>query len=157
MKKSNFKTTTKTSSGFLLWQTTTLWQRDIKMGLEEVNLNHSAFVLLASLLWFEEQEDIVTQTTLITHTKLDKMTVSKSLKGLEQSLYITRSENEFDTRAKTIVLTNVGRELAIKAVAIVEAIDERFFSPLTVDEKEVLNGLFEKLNKSKAKNVRSNI
>jgi len=151
MKKSNFKTTTKTSSGFLLWQTTTLWQRAIKTGLEEVSLSHSAFVLLASLLWFEEQEEVVTQTTLISHTKLDKMTVSKSLKGLEKSLYITRSENEFDTRAKTIVLTNVGRELAIKAVAIVEAIDEHFFSPLTMDEKEVLNGLFGKLNLAKVK------
>jgi len=151
MKKSNFKTTTKTSSGFLLWQTTTLWQRAIKTGLEEIGLSHSAFVLLASLLWFEEQEEVVTQTTLISHTKLDKMTVSKSLKGLEKSLYITRSENEFDTRAKTISLTNVGRELAIKAVAIVEAIDERFFSPLSVDEKEVLNGLFGKLNLAKVK------
>jgi len=151
MKKSNFKTTTKTSSGFLLWKTTTLWQRAIKTGLEEVGLSHSAFVLLASLLWFEEQEEVVTQTTLISHTKLDKMTVSKSLKGLEKSLYITRSENEFDTRAKTIVLTNVGRELAIKAVAIVEEIDERFFSPLTVDEQEVLNGLFGKLNLAKVK------
>ena len=145
MKKSNFNETDKTSSGFLLWQVTTLWQREMKIALEEVNLSHSGFVLLASLLWFKEQDVVVTQTTLIEHTKLDKMTVSKSLKKLEKDAFVLRAENEADTRAKTIVLTDDGVALAMKSVMIVEEVDKRFFSVFSQQEKKQFNGLFLKL------------
>ncbi len=133
------------SSGFLLWQVTVVWQREIKKGLEGVGLSHSAFVILASLLWFAEHDGEVTQTTIINHTKLDKMTVSKSLKTLCTDGFVLRSENEFDTRAKSIELTDVGRETAIKAVKIVENVDKEFFSRLTKEERATLNGLFVKL------------
>lgn len=147
MKKSNFKETTEASSGFLLWQVTTLWQREIKSALEKVRLSHSAFVILASLLWFKEQKKTVTQTSIIEHSKLDKMTVSKSLKSLEKSGWVERTENKFDTRAKTIVLSDDGIELALKSVKIVEKIDEEFFSNLDKKERLILNGLFLKLKK----------
>ena len=142
MKKSHFKATAKQSSGFLLWQVTTLWQREIKTALEPLGLSHSGFVLLASLLWFEEQDVVVTQTTLIEHTKLDKMTVSKSLKALEKNGFVLRTENEQDTRAKTILLSDEGCLLAIESVKIVEGIDGSFFSEITDVERDVLNGLF---------------
>ncbi len=141
--KSNFQVKkVEQSSGFLLWQVTTLWQREIKTALDVVNLSHSGFVILASLLWFKEQEIIVTQTTIIEHTKLDKMTVSKSLKALEKNGFVFRSENELDTRAKTIILTDSGMELAIKSVKIVENIDNAFFSKLDKEDKNKLNSLF---------------
>ena len=149
MKKSHFKTTDKQSSGFLLWQVTTLWQREIKSALEPLGLSHSGFVLLASLLWFEEQDIVVTQTTLIEHTKLDKMTVSKSLKGLEKSGLVARMENEQDTRAKTILLSDEGRLLAMESVKIVESVDASFFSAISESERDVLNGLFLKLKLDK--------
>jgi len=145
MKKSNFNETDKTSSGFLLWQVTTLWQREIKTALETVQLSHSGFVLLASLLWLKEQDVVVTQTTLIEHTKLDKMTVSKSLKKLEKEGLVLRAENETDTRAKTIALTDDGVDLAMKSVKIVEEVDKGFFSTFSQQEKEQFNGLFLKL------------
>jgi len=133
------------SSGFLLWQVTTLWQREIKKALESVELSHSAFVILASLLWFDEQQIEPTQTTIINHTKLDKMTVSKSLKALVSQGLVSRFENELDTRAKTIVLTEQGKNIAIQTVKIVEGVDRVFFSKLKNDEKTVLNELFVKL------------
>jgi len=133
------------SSGFLLWQVTTLWQREIKKALESVELSHSAFVILASLLWFGEQKIEPTQTTIINHTKLDKMTVSKSLKTLVSQGLVSRFENELDTRAKTIILTEQGKNIAIQAVQIVEGVDKEFFSKLKNDEIIVLNELFVKL------------
>ncbi len=151
MKKSNFSKTDKTSSGFLLWQVTTLWQREIKTALEEVNLSHSGFVLVASLLWFEEQDIVVSQTALIEHTKLDKMTVSKSLKKLEREGLVFRAENEADTRAKIIALTDEGNALAMSSVKIVEEVDKRFFSVFSQQEKEQFNGLFLKLMKENKK------
>ena len=145
MKKSNFKNTDKTSSGFLLWQVTTLWQREIKSALEKVELSHSAFVILASLLWFKEKKQTVTQTTIIDHSKLDKMTVSKSLKTLQNNSLVQRSENKEDTRSKIIVLTKEGESLAKNAIKMVEEIDHKFFSPLETSEKNQLNELFLKL------------
>ena len=145
MKKSHFRATAKQSSGFLLWQVTTLWQREIKSALEPLGLSHSGFVLLASLLWLEEQDVVVTQTTLIEHTKLDKMTVSKGLKLLEKNGLVLRTENEDDTRAKTIILSAEGRVMAIESIKIVEGVDGSFFSVITNEERNVLNGLFLKL------------
>ena len=145
-KKSNFNVkNAEESSGFLLWQVTTLWQREIKKALEDVELSHASFVILASLLWFEEQNVEITQTTIINHTKLDKMTVSKNLKSLVLKGFVKRFENENDTRAKTIVLEIQGKEMAIKAVKIVEKIDRDFFGKLQIEEKLQLNQLFIKL------------
>lgn len=145
-KKSNFNVkNAEESSGFLLWQVTTMWQREIKKALEDVELSHASFVILASLLWFEEQNVEITQTTIINHTKLDKMTVSKNLKSLVLKGFVKRFENENDTRAKTIVLEIQGKEMAIKAVKIVEKIDRDFFGKLQIEEKLQLNQLFIKL------------
>jgi len=130
------------SSGFLLWQVTTLWQRKIKNALDTLSLSHSGFVILASLLWFKEQKVVVTQTKIIEHTKLDKMTVSKSLKILTKNNLVLRTENEIDTRAKTITLTKDGINLAIKSVKIIEDIDNKFFSKLNIEDKNKLNSLF---------------
>ena len=144
--KSNFSVkSAEESSGFLLWQVTTLRQREIKKALEDVELSHASFVILASLLWFEEQNKETTQTTIINHTKLDKMTVSKNLKSLVSKGFVKRFENENDTRAKTIILEIQGKEMAIKAVKIVEKIDKDFFEKLQKEEKSQLNQLFTKL------------
>lgn len=145
-KKSNFSVKkADDSSGFLLWQVTTLWQREIKKALESVELSHSAFVILASLLWFDEQQIEPTQTTIINHTKLDKMTVSKSLKTLASQKFVERFENELDTRAKSILLTKQGKEVAIQAVQIVEGVDMEFFARLDAHETKNLNKIFIKL------------
>ncbi|MGA7719963.1 MAG: hypothetical protein WCA84_02175 [Ignavibacteriaceae bacterium] len=46
------------STGFLLWQVTNLWQREIKKALSIYGLTHSQFVLLASILWFAQKKKI---------------------------------------------------------------------------------------------------
>lgn len=140
-----FKNSKEDSLGFLLWQITTTWQRQIKLELEKLELSHSAFVILASLIWFKEQNQKVTQTTIINHSKLDKMTVSKSLKTLIQKNLVFRKENEKDTRAKNITLTKEGFTMAIKAIAIVEEIDYHFFKKLNAEEQTQLKKIFNTL------------
>ena len=41
------------SLGFMLWQTTVLWQRQIKKSLEPCDISHAHFVIMAILMWFE--------------------------------------------------------------------------------------------------------
>lgn len=122
------------SPGFSLWQVTTLWQRKIKQALEPHGLSHAQFVLLAVLLWLSERREEVTQVMLIDWTKLDKMTVSKSLKKLSTEGYVTRTESLKDSRAKCVQLTDLGKTLVTKLIPVVEGIDAEYFSPLTKDE-----------------------
>ncbi len=136
------------SPGFLLWQTTIMWQRLIKKALESYNISHAQFVIMASLMWFEFHQYNTTQILIVNHTKLDKMTVSKSLKKLVALRLVNRIEHESDTRAKNVTLTNKGKELVNVLVPIVEAIDAKFFGPATKLEERQLITILAKLIRS---------
>ena len=124
------------SSGFLLWQVTSLWQREIRKALEQHDLTHSQFVLLASILWLSSHKQLVTQIVLSNHTKIDPMTTSTVLRTLQKKGLIARYEHETDTRAKTVILTNSGSDLAKVAVKTVEAFDNRFFEILGIKKDD---------------------
>ena len=127
------------SPGFLLWQTTITWQRLIKKALDPYNIAHAQFVILAIVLWFEGIKEEPTQLIIVRQSKLDKMTVSKSLKKLSYLGLIKRSENEKDTRVKSVQLTIKGKALISKLVPIVEKIDEKFFSVISIkDQKQFI-------------------
>ena len=126
------------SPGFLLWQTMTTWQRRIKKALDHYDLSHAQFVILANVLWFEGIKEIPTQVLIVRSTKLDKMTVSKSLKKLVSLKLIKRVEHKIDTRAKSVHLTAKGKLLAAKLVPIVEKIDENFFGMISKSHQQSL-------------------
>lgn len=121
------------STGFLLWQVTNLWQREIKKALIDYDLTHSQFVLMASILWLEASEKNISQILLSQFTKIDAMTTSTVLRTLQKKGYIKRKEDNLDTRAKKIVLTDKGREVTKKAVVSVEKFDYDFFSALGIE------------------------
>jgi MarR family transcriptional regulator, organic hydroperoxide resistance regulator len=118
------------SSGFLLWQLTNLWQREIKKSLEPFGLTHSQFVLLASIHWLTIQKRDVTQVLLSNHTKIDPMTTSTVLRTLQTKEFIKRQEHSTDTRAKTVALTATGTKTVKQAIKIVEKFDAHFFAKL---------------------------
>src|SRR3569832_1390910 len=118
------------STGFLLWQVTNLWQREIKRALEKYDLTHSQFVLLASIAWLSMSHDHVTQILLSAHSKIDPMTTSTVLRTLQGKGLIKRQEHATDTRAKTVALTPEGQKMAKQAIKTVEKFDADFFRPL---------------------------
>ncbi|WP_207535896.1 MarR family winged helix-turn-helix transcriptional regulator [Desertivirga arenae] len=136
------------SSGFLLWQVTNLWQREIKKALDVYGLTHSQFVLLASAHWLTLHQSEVTQVALSSHSKIDPMTTSTVLRTLQQKGLIQRQEHLKDTRAKTVELTTKGKELVKKAVVTVESFDREFFSRLGNKTKEFNRDLLTLLGQS---------
>ena len=114
----------------MLWQTTTLWQRAIKKALEKHHVSHAQFVIMATLMWLRAHNYDTTQMVIVNQTKLDKMTVSKSLKKLVALGLVHRIEHESDTRAKSVSLTEKGEELVGIVVPLVERIDAQFFGIL---------------------------
>jgi DNA-binding MarR family transcriptional regulator len=137
------------SSGFLLWQVTNLWQREIKKALEQYGLTHSQFVLLASVHWLTLHKQEVTQVILSNHTKIDPMTTSTVLRTLQQKGLLQRQEHLTDTRAKTVGLTEEGKKIIKKAVVTVENFDTKFFSVLGKKTNELNKNLLALLNNSR--------
>ena len=134
------------SPGLLLWQTTITWQRLIKKALAEYNITHPEFVILAILLWFYECHQQPTQVMMVELSKLDKMTLSQSLKKLTKNHLVTRREHAVDTRAKSVGLTSEGKALIKKLVPLVEKIDEDFFGKLNAAKQKSLIQILQTLN-----------
>lgn len=123
------------SSGYLLWQVSMLWQRKIKRALDELDLTHTQYVLLAVLAWLSKSKEIVTQVDIANHSNTDRMMVSKVLRTLQEKGFINRQEHKTDTRAKNISLSKSGKTILEKAMKIVEETDNSFFSVLQSKEK----------------------
>ena len=90
---------------------------------------------MAIVLWRDTQKTKTTQIDIVNMSKLDKMTVSKSLKKLTTMALVTRQENSNDTRSKWIQLTQSCIALTQKLIPLIEALDKHFFGQLG-DQKE---------------------
>ncbi|QSO52032.1 winged helix-turn-helix transcriptional regulator [Alicyclobacillus curvatus] len=130
------------SPGFLLWQVTATWQKNIRQALEPFELTHPQFVLLYSCYWLNLQVDRagVTQVHLARHTKVDVNVTSQVLRTLQKRGLIDRKPHPTDTRANLIVVTQDGISLATRAVRAVEDVDRTFFSVLTDAERHEMVG-----------------
>lgn len=137
------------STGFLLWQLTNLWQREIKKALEPFDLTHSQFVLMASIHWLTLQKQDVTQILLSSHTKIDPMTTSTVLRTLQKKGLLQRQEHLTDTRAKTVELTDNGKKIIKQAVKTVETFDKTFFAKLDAETQNFNEQLLTLLGQKK--------
>jgi DNA-binding MarR family transcriptional regulator len=136
------------SPGFLLWKVSNAWQRRQRAALQPLGVTHSQFVLLAAATWFGHTETL-TQARLAELTGVDVMTTSQVLRTLELAKLVERDTHPDDPRAKTIAVTARGRELARKAIVVVEATDEAFFAPVAARLGDVV-GMFTELARSAA-------
>lgn len=131
------------SPGLGLWQVTNRWQATLRAALKPFGLTHVQFVLLASLTYLDA-EGPVTQKQLADHTACDVMMTSQVLRVLETQGLVAREPHPTDGRARALVVTDAGQELANRAVAVVEASDREFFGPLGPDVAQ-LNALLQRL------------
>jgi DNA-binding MarR family transcriptional regulator len=120
------------SPGFLLWKISNAWQRRQRLALQPFGLTHSQFVVLATATWFGAAETL-TQSRISQLSGIDPMTTSQVLRALEAASLIERVDHPTDPRAKSIMVTRAGRDLARKAIVVVEDTDAAFFEPLAAD------------------------
>jgi MarR family transcriptional regulator, transcriptional regulator for hemolysin len=129
------------SAGFLLWKITALWQQKLSIVFDKFNINQTQFAILASLKWFEEHEESMTQTHIVEHAKIEKMTVSKSVRKLEKKSFIIREKSTLDTRVLNIRFTPLGKSIINDAIVAIENTDEQFFSVLSTHELKAYKSL----------------
>lgn len=131
--------------GYLLWQTTMLWQRQMNNALSKVGLTHTQFVILASIGWLLKKSANVTQKEIADFSKTDRMMVSKILRTLQKNGLVERKEHETDTRAKCVFLTEKGKKTLHQAFEIKLLSNNEFFSNLP-DEERFISDLKHILN-----------
>lgn len=124
------------SPGFLLWKLIALWQGKLAAVFDKLSITQTQYAILASLLWFEQRQKPPTQARLVEHARIDKMTLSKAIRKLEESELVHREPSTTDTRAIQVRLTVAGRKLVYRAVIAVERADDEFFSCLTERDME---------------------
>lgn len=125
------------SPGFLLWKISNAWQRRQREALQPLGLTHSQFVVLATATWFSASETL-TQARISQLSGIDPMTTSQLLRALEAAHLIQRVDHPRDPRAKQITVTKTGRDLARRAIPVVEDVDATFFEPLASDTKRLV-------------------
>jgi len=118
------------SPGFLLWHATLRWQRDMAAALAPLRLTHVQFVLLATTWWLNSRGEDPNQLTVARQAGSDVKMTSQVLRKLETKGLIRRHIDSADTRAKKLRVTQRGAELAVQALAAVEAADAKFFKPI---------------------------
>ena len=115
------------SPGFLLWHVTLRWQRDMAVALAPFGLTHVQFVLLATTWWLNSAGQSPNQLSVATQAGTDVKMTSEVLRKLEAKGLIRREVDPADTRARRLLATEQGAELAKAAIAAVEAADAAFF------------------------------
>lgn len=121
------------SPGFLLWQVSTQWRRQIESALTPLGVTHPQFVLLASVGWLTCDDRNITQVQLAKHCSMDITMTSQILRALEKKGFIERHKQDGNERSKFPRLTKNGRELVERAIPLVEAVDLQFFDTLGPD------------------------
>lgn len=116
------------SPGFLLWHATLRWQRGIAAALQPLGLTHAQFVLLAVAWWANAHGESPTQLALAAQAGTDVNMTSQVVRALERKALMRREPDPADARAKRLHVTKAGAALAERAVSVVEAVDEEFFS-----------------------------
>lgn len=129
------------SPGFLLWQVSNAWQREMRHALKSTGITHPQFVLLASMVWLEDQGEVVTQNRLSQQAEMDKMTVSDVIKTLTHKSLVKRVPNPNDRRSLCLRATPQGLAAIQQALPLIEAADSRFFARSPKSTSEIVSVL----------------
>jgi DNA-binding MarR family transcriptional regulator len=118
------------TTGYLLWRVTTKWRAAVDRAVSPLGLTHAQYSLLASLYGLSRTGAQPSQRELADFSGLEPIYVSKLARALEQAGLLVRTEHPADPRAVQLRLTQHGTETALRAVAVVQALQEELSAPI---------------------------
>jgi DNA-binding MarR family transcriptional regulator len=116
--------------GFLVWRLAMRWRTAVDRAVAPLGLTHAQYSLLASLAGMVRGGRHPSQRELADHTGMEPIYVSKLVRALEGSGLVTRGVHPDDPRAVQLDLTDDGRAVVAKAIAIVHDLLEEVTAPL---------------------------
>jgi DNA-binding MarR family transcriptional regulator len=129
--------------GFLLWQTSNIWYRNMNNTLKEFGITFTQFTILTSLIYLSKHKININQKQIAQHAKLDIMMTSDVLKKLEAKKLVIRFPNPKDRRHNSLKITPQGVKLLLKIFPCVYEADIKFFEVLGDNEKSLVTPLKE--------------
>lgn len=133
------------SFGFRLWHLKHAWTRRLEAALAPLHLTQMQFVLLRGADYLARQGERPAQSRLAEGLATDRMMVSKVLRLLEGKGLIVRAVHPDDPRANHVVLTEAGRRTLVRAVAVAEAEQARFFGALGPERQAQFSDMLDQL------------
>jgi len=124
--------------GYLLWQVSKLWQRHLGAALNGLKLSSTQAVILINIPRLNQEQKTLTQMLLAEVTKIDRMTVSQSIRTLERKKLINRVAVPANKRAYHVELTQAGQGVAVRAMQAIAAAHQLFFRPLANDAEHYI-------------------
>lgn len=119
-------------------------QDGIEAGLDEVTIVHGWILGYLHCNERTEKKEIY-QKTIESEFSMGRSTVTTVVQLLEKKGYIMREAVPWDARLKKIVLTDLGRETAIKSKRTLDKIEECMLWNISPEELECFYGVADKI------------
>lgn len=133
-------------SGFRLWQLSNAWQRHVAHLLKDLEITHVQYLLLSGVSYLNQQRVAVTQKGLAELVHSDIMMTSKVVRSLEKHGLLLRATLKSDTRARSLIITNKGKEVLAAATDRMHALQTAMHA--VIGDQQQLDQLLERLIKS---------
>lgn len=122
-----------------------LFEHGDRLLKENFSLNQSELDILSSLFYMTNNTHTMSPTELYEVMVFSSGGMTKVLKKLESKKYIKRVENSLDKRSKLVQLTNLGKEITVKAISEIISFEDNYFSKLKKEEQELFTKLILKV------------
>lgn len=117
----------------LLHRTGHALETELTARLAEIGLTPRARCVLSSAL-----DAGRTQSEIAEHVGIDKTTMVVTMDAMELAGYAERKPSPTDRRARVVAVTDLGREILVKADQVVADVYESVLGSLPVDERDGL-------------------
>ncbi|MFE6834929.1 MarR family winged helix-turn-helix transcriptional regulator [Streptomyces sp. NPDC057705] len=116
--------------GFLVWRLSMKWRVAVDRAVAPLGLTHAQYALMASLYGMGRSGLRPSQRRLADHTGLEPLYVSKLARALEAAGLLARTRDPGDPRAVQLSLTEQGRDVARRAIKVVQGLLDQLLEPL---------------------------
>ncbi|MBQ5747006.1 MAG: MarR family transcriptional regulator [Clostridia bacterium] len=128
--------------GRLILRTANILKRSADENLVNENMTVEQLQVLKMI---NEKGGSVLQKDIEKEFGVRRSTTTSAMQILEKKGYIERFSSPDDSRAKTVVLTDAGKEKNKRLISFIKNRDEKFFGVLTKEEENTLTELIRKL------------
>jgi MarR family transcriptional regulator for hemolysin len=129
--------------GGLIGRTGRQWRRVVDLRMQPFDLTEATWLPLIQL---SRAVEPMRQKDLAVALALDKSSVVRIVKGLEDAGLITRGEDLEDHRAKPIVITAKGRELADQVEGVSQQLEGELLAEIAPSDLATTRDVLERLS-----------
>ena len=126
--------------GLLIWQTSNLWQSNIRKQIAESNLSFNEYLILETVYNLSKFLTEINQVDIVKHSFIDKSVVSAKLAKLDKKKLIKKMTPN-DNRSNKLALTREGKIIVEKIINDVIEVENVFFRKLNQESFNFINSL----------------